>query len=34
MLIVEQNRAFLERLTDRILHMHGGHVAEEQPLNL
>lgn len=28
MLIVEQNRAFLERLTDRILQMQSGHVAE------
>jgi branched-chain amino acid transport system ATP-binding protein len=25
MLVVEQNRAFLERLTDRILHMDQGH---------
>jgi branched-chain amino acid transport system ATP-binding protein len=27
MLIVEQNRAFLEKLTDRILHMQGGHLS-------
>lgn len=27
MLIVEQNKAFLERLTDRILQMHGGVVT-------
>lgn len=27
MLIVEQNRAFLERLTDRILHMQDGRVS-------
>ena len=27
MLIVEQNRAFLERLTDRIMHMQGGQLA-------
>ena len=27
MLIVEQNRAFLERLTDRILHMQDGHLS-------
>ena len=29
MLIVEQNRAFLERLTDRILLMHGGVITEQ-----
>jgi branched-chain amino acid transport system ATP-binding protein len=27
MLVVEQNRAFLERLTDRILHMDQGHFS-------
>jgi ABC-type branched-subunit amino acid transport system ATPase component len=27
MLIVEQNRAFLEKLTDRILHMQDGHLS-------
>ena len=27
MLIVEQNRAFLEKLTDRILHMQGGRLS-------
>jgi branched-chain amino acid transport system ATP-binding protein len=27
MLIVEQNRAFLERMTDRILQMQGGLLA-------
>ena len=27
MLIVEQNRAFLERLTDRIFHMDHGHFV-------
>jgi branched-chain amino acid transport system ATP-binding protein len=28
MLIVEQNRAFLERFTDRIVHMDHGHFLE------
>jgi branched-chain amino acid transport system ATP-binding protein len=27
MLVVEQNRAFLERLTDRIFHMDHGHFV-------
>jgi branched-chain amino acid transport system ATP-binding protein len=30
MLVVEQNKAFLERLTDRILYMDGGRIASEQ----
>jgi len=30
-LIVEQNRAFLERLTDRILHMRDGLVSHQPP---
>ena len=29
MLIVEQNKAFLERLTDRILLMHGGVITQQ-----
>ena len=29
MFIVEQNRAFLERLTDRILLMHGGVITQQ-----
>ena len=31
MLIVEQNRAFLERLTDRILQMQDGHLSAGAP---
>jgi branched-chain amino acid transport system ATP-binding protein len=31
MLIVEQNRAFLERLTDRIQHMQDGHLSAGAP---
>ena len=30
MLIVEQNRTFLERLTDRILYMEGGRIVSER----
>ena len=30
MLIVEQNRTFLERLTDRILYMDGGRIVSER----
>jgi branched-chain amino acid transport system ATP-binding protein len=30
MLIVEQNKAFLDRLTDRVLYMEGGCVSREQ----
>jgi branched-chain amino acid transport system ATP-binding protein len=30
MLIVEQNRAFLERMTGQILQMQGGHLAHEK----
>jgi branched-chain amino acid transport system ATP-binding protein len=30
MLIVEQNRTFLERLTDRILYMDGGRIISER----
>jgi branched-chain amino acid transport system ATP-binding protein len=30
MLVVEQNKTFLERLTGRILYMDGGRIASEQ----
>jgi ABC-type branched-subunit amino acid transport system ATPase component len=30
MLVVEQNRTFLERLTDHILHMDGGRIVSER----